>query len=177
MPDGVGRPGNGGITVLDGASFVAAAAIASVHVRDVIRPEPMGAGWTIVVGTFCWITVTAAGPFLFLVRRFVRRLPGYPGVGDWLWALLGLPWLLTALTPVPNVPGPLPLGKEIHSLFLGVGLAVVSLVAAAVVWATWVMVPPHRASETFSGPWTNRVGLCLAIAWPIQCGVGLVVVG
>ena len=28
---------------------------------------------------------------------------------------------------------------------------------------------------TSSAPWTNRVGLILAIAWPIQCGLGMVV--
>ena len=26
-------------------------------------------------------------------------------------------------------------------------------------------------------PWTNRLGLILSIAWPIQCGVGLLVLG
>jgi hypothetical protein len=161
------------MTVLDGAAFIAAAAVASVHVRDIIRPEPMGAGWLVVVGTFLWVALTAAGPFLVLVRRFVRGLPGYPRVGDWLWAMIGLPWLLTAVTR--NVPAPF--GKESLSVFLSLGLAIVSVIAVAVVWATWVMVPPHRASETFSAPWTNRVGLCLAIAWPIQCGVGLVVIG
>jgi hypothetical protein len=55
-------------------------------------------------------------------------------------------------------------------------LAVVCLIALAVVWLTWVMVPPEQASRTASTPWTNRVGLILSIAWPIQCGLGMVVV-
>jgi len=32
-----------------------------------------------------------------------------------------------------------------------------------------------EAARTASAPWTNRVGLVLAVGWPIQCGVGLVV--
>jgi hypothetical protein len=58
---------------------------------------------------------------------------------------------------------------------LSVGLAVVCLIALVVVWSTWVMVPPGRAAQVEAAPWTNRVGLILAIAWPIQCGLGLVV--
>jgi hypothetical protein len=45
----------------------------------------------------------------------------------------------------------------------------------AVVWSTWVMVPPQEAARIEAAPWTNRVGLILAIAWPVQCGLGLVV--
>ena len=56
-------------------------------------------------------------------------------------------------------------------------LGVVSLIALAVVWGTWVVVSPQQAAQTSSGPWTNRVGLALAVAWPIQCGIGLVVIG
>ncbi len=48
-------------------------------------------------------------------------------------------------------------------------------VALVVVWGKWVMVPPEQAARIEGAPWTNRVGLILAIAWPIQCGLGLVV--
>jgi len=44
-----------------------------------------------------------------------------------------------------------------------------------VVWNTWVIVPPEQAARVEASPWTNRVGLILAIAWPIQCGLGMVV--
>ncbi len=37
------------------------------------------------------------------------------------------------------------------------------------------MVPPEQATQVEAGAWTNRVGLVLAITWPIQCGLGLVV--
>jgi hypothetical protein len=174
MPDSgeAGRPAGVGFTVLDGAALVAGAAVASVHVRGVTGTEPMGPGWVVVWGTFLWVGLTAAGPFLFLVRKYARGLDRYPGVGDWLWAMLGLPWVFTALLQSPQTPY-----RELLGTLLSIGLGLVSAVAVAVVWSTWVMVSPERASQTFSGPWTNRVGLALAVAWPIQCGVGLVVIG
>ena len=88
-------PGEG-FTVLDGAASVMGAAVASVHIRSVIRDELTTFYWALMCCTFTWVAVTATGPFLFVVRRFARRLENYPKVGDRLWALLGLPWLLTA---------------------------------------------------------------------------------
>ena len=35
--------------------------------------------------------------------------------------------------------------------------------------------PGERLPEP--APWTDRLGLMLTVAWPIQCGVGLVVMG
>src|SRR6478735_919816 len=85
------------INVLDGVSLVMGSAIASVHILRVIRSEFSGASWVMVWITFALVAVTATGPFIFLARRFTRRLPGYPKIGDRLWALLGLPWLVTAI--------------------------------------------------------------------------------
>lgn len=166
----------GGFTVPDGAALVAGAAVASVHVRGVLLAEVAGPGWALVWGTFAWVALTAAGPFVFVLRKYARRLPGYPRIGDRLWALLGLPWLLSALIPTRPVEADWPF-HDLLALTLSIGLAAVCLVAIAVVWATWVMVSPERATDTFSGPWTNRVGLILSIAWPIQCGLGMVVIG
>src|SRR5262245_62922958 len=89
--------GGDGFRVLDGAALVMGAAVASVHIRNVIRDNLGAFGWVLVWCTFSWVALTASGPFLFLVRRFARRLPRYPQVGDGLWALLGIPWLMTAL--------------------------------------------------------------------------------
>ena len=85
--------------MLDGAAIVTGAAVASIHIRGVIRDSDHLAapGWLLIWGTFAWVALTAAGPFLFLVRRFLRRPADYPKVGDTLWAVLGLPWLLTAV--------------------------------------------------------------------------------
>ena len=124
--------------------------------------------------TFTWVAVTAAGPFLFLARRFARRLPDYPKIGDRLWALLGIPWLATALVQ-SAAPGSDPRHNSLFTTSLSVGLAVACLITLGVVWNTWVMVPPEQAARLEAAPWTNRVGLILAIAWPIQCGLGMVV--
>jgi hypothetical protein len=167
----------GGFSVLDGASIVTGAAVASIHIRGVIRGDLAAPGWALIWGTFAGVSLTAAGPFLFLARRFLRRLPDYPGVGDALWALLGLPWLLAAL--IRSASPPPVAGAHRDPLFaggLGVGLFVASLIALSVIWSRWVMVPPGEASRVASGAWTNRVGLVLAVAWPIQCGLGLVVI-
>ena len=72
-------------------------------------------------------------------------------------------------------PGTEPRHNPLFSATLIVGLAVVCLIALIVVWGTWVMVPPDKAAAVDAAPWTNRVGLILSIAWPIQCGLGMVV--
>src|SRR3954454_17240830 len=85
----MGRAGAGdGFRVLDGAALVMGAAVASVHIRYIIRDNLSGFGWVLVWCTFAWVSLTATGPFLFLARRFAHKLPGYPQVGDCLWALL-----------------------------------------------------------------------------------------
>jgi hypothetical protein len=175
MSDSAGN----GFSVLDGVALVAGAAVASVHTRGVLDEDPFGPGWLVVLVAFIWVAMTAAGPFLYLVRRYVRALPGYPQVGDRLWAILGLPWLLTALIQAaPSRPHPATaIPGAAHAALLMVGLGVASLTVLSVVWGTWVTVTPEQASETFSPPWTNRVGLVLSIAWPVQCGVGMVVIG
>ena len=115
---------------------------------------------------------------LLCLRRFVRGLPAYPRIGDRLWALLGLPWLVTALIQTASPPQvPATTLDVFPASLLLIGLGIVSMIALGVVWTTWVMVDPEQASATFAGPWTNQVGLLLAIAWPIQFGVGLVVIG
>jgi hypothetical protein len=172
---GPGEPG-GGFSVLDGAAIVTGAAVASIHLRGIIHDDLAAPGWALLWGTFAWVALTAAGPFLFLVRRFVRRLPDYPKVGDGLWGVLGLPWLLTALIRTAT-PGSAPGRDAFFAAGLGLGLAVASLIALIVVWRCWVSVPPETAARNASTPWTNRVGLILSVAWPIQCGLGLVVIG
>jgi hypothetical protein len=163
-----------GINVLDGVALVMGSAIASVHILRVIRSGLSGAGWIMVWLTFSWVAITAAGPFIFLARRYSRRLPGYPRIGDWLWALLGLPWLVTAIIQ-SALPGQDPRHNPLFASTLGISLAIVCVIALVVVWGTWVIVPPEQAARVEAAPWTNRVGLILSIAWPIQCGLGMVV--
>jgi hypothetical protein len=163
-----------GFSVLDGVATVMGSAIASIHTLRVMRGDLTGAGWVMLCLMFGGVAVTATGPFIYLARRFARRLADYPKIGDRLWAMMGVPWLMTAViqsasTGSESRQGPL------FMTALVVGLGVVCLTALGVVWATWVMVPPEQAARVELAPWTNRVGLILAIAWPVQCGLGLVV--
>jgi hypothetical protein len=163
-----------GFSVLDGAALVVGAAIASIHILGVAREAPSAQGWVMIGVTFCCVAVTAAGPFLFLARRFARRLHNYPQVGDRLWAVLGTPWLASALVQ-SAAPGSEHGHNPLFITTLSVGLAVACLITLFVVWGTWVMVPPERARRVEAAPWSNRVGLILSVAWPVQCGLGLVV--
>jgi hypothetical protein len=173
-------------TVLDGVALVMGAAVASVHLRDLVNQDRhlTGLGWALVWITFSGVALSAAGPFLFLARRFGRRPDGYPREGDWLWFLLGVPWALTALLRPRPSGGVLPdpragpdVRLELYSASLWIGLGVASLVALAVVWKEWVMTPPKPPDARPPTHWTDRVGLGLAIAWPLQWGFGLVVLG
>jgi hypothetical protein len=163
-----------GFSILDGGALVMGSAIASIHILGVRRWGVSGATWFIVALTFAWVALTAAGPFIFLERRYASRIPKYPQIGDSLWALLGIPWVVTALAQ-SAAPTSEPGHNPWLMMTLSTGLAIVCLIAVAVVWSTWVMVPPQQAARIEAAPWTNRVGLILSIAWPIQCGLGMVV--
>ncbi len=162
-----------GVSVLDGAAMVMGSAIASIHALRIMRGDLTGPGWVMLWLTFAGVAITATGPFLYLARWYVRRLPEAPGIGERLWAMLGIPWLLTAV--IQSATGPAPRQGPLFAATLVVGLGLTSLTALGTVWTTWVMVSPEQAARVEVGPWTNRIGLVVAIAWPIQCGLGLVV--
>ncbi len=174
---GVAMPDrSGGVTMLDGAALVIGAAVASTQVRGVFPDRLTGAGWSLVWWTFAGITVSAAGPFVFLARRYWRRPPRYPRTGDLLWTILGLPWVLTApLRTAQPLPGAQP--DPFATLALTLGIAAASLVALVVIWKTWVLASPVPPADPEPPDWTDRVGLTLASAFPLQWGFGLVVLG
>jgi hypothetical protein len=167
------RPG-ADINVLDGVALVMGSAIASVHILRIMRTGLSAWGWLMVCVIFVWVSLTASGPFVFLARTYSRKHPGYPKVGDRLWALLGLPWVITAIIQ-SAVPGGDPGHSPLFAGTLSVSLAIACAVAVAVTWGTWVVVSPEQAARVEAAPWTNRIGLLLAIAWPIQCGLGMIV--
>jgi hypothetical protein len=167
-------PPGSDINVLDGLALVMGSAIGSVHILRIIRSGLSGAGWLMVWLTFAWVAITASGPFMYLARRYLRHLEGYPRIGDLLWALMGVPWLMTAVIQ-SALPATEPGQNPLFAGTLSVGLALACIIALGVVWRTWVMVSPEQASRLEAAPWTSRVGLILAIAWPIQCGLGMVV--
>lgn len=172
-----------GFTLLDGIALVIGAAIASVHVKQAAPTDPLtGTGWVMMWLTFAGVALTASGPFLALIRR----LSGRPGtalrLGDWLWVLLGAPWGLAAIPRI--VTGARndeqhDLARQLYDVFLITGLGAASLVTLVIVWARWVIVSPNAPDESLrtSGSWTDRIGLTLAVAWPLQCAFGMVVLG
>ena len=167
----------GGFTVLDGAALVTGAAVASVHIRSAV-PEFDGPGdWAWAWCLFTWLSLTSAGPFVFLVRRFFTRPSGYPGLGDRLWAISGAPWLLAAAVKTGEPAGEVLAGQvdPAYVYCLSMGLCLVTMVDIPVLAARYLLGDPSRPKAHGPSTWTDRLGFFLAIAWPIQCGVGLVV--
>ncbi len=172
-------------TVLDGVALVVGAAIASVHMRQFVSERLTSFGWALVWITFAGIALTAAGLPVFLARRLGRRPVGYPKTGDWLWALLGLPWVVSAMVrpAEPRITQGVPLrSAEIASMQTYTGLlwtciAVACVVSLVVLWRAWVMQPPEPIETLELSTWTERTGFILAVSWPVQCAFGLVVMG
>jgi hypothetical protein len=176
----------GGFNVLDGVALVIGAAVASIHLRDLVAERPLsGFGWGLVWITFSGVALSAAGPFVLVVRRSFRRLERYPRLGDGLWAVLGVPWVSTALIRprglglAADAPrfGALGAAATLYTTCLWLLLLAASLVSLVLVWKTWVLAPPERLQDRESSSWTDRFGLALAVAWPLQCAFGLVVTG
>jgi hypothetical protein len=172
-----------GFTLLDGIALVIGAAIASVHLKQAAPPGPLtGTGWVMMWLTFTGVALTASGPFFALIRRISGRPGISPRLGDWLWVLLGTPWVLAAIPRIvtgSRNQGERDLARQLHDIVLATGLGVSTLVTLAILWARWVMVTPSPVPEgrEESDSWTDRIGLTLAVAWPIQCALGMVVMG
>ncbi len=148
--------------------MIVAAAVASVHLRTPVEIA-VGAGWALVWFTFSGIAVTTTGTFVYLARRYLgRRAPGYPRLGDRLWAVLGVPWVI--MSPLSRGPGRIDLYS--FPLMLGVGGACLAVLAA--LWRAWVIGPASARGDS-PRPWTDRVGLAVAFAWPLQVGFLLIV--
>jgi hypothetical protein len=175
----------GGVTMLDAAALVTGGAVASVHFRE-FEDEIGGLtllGWALLVPAFAWLALTAAGPFVFLVRRFSRRPEGYPGPDDWLWLAFGLPWVVAAL--VRSAAGDLPeSANSAYAACLFVGLAAAIVLALARLRRLLPRIEPAGTGPVPVPPgppprpavsWTGQIGRAVAVAWPLQLGLGLVV--
>lgn len=169
----------GGFTVLDGVAVIIGSAVALVHIRSAV-PQFDGAGdWAWACALFTWLSVTSAGPFLYLVRRFFSKPEGYPRLGDRLWALAGSPWWLAAIVRSGESEGVAATGRldPAYVGCLSIGLAASAMVTVVVLAARYLLGDPARLKPSPSVSWTDRIGLFLSVAWPIQCGVGLMVMG
>ncbi len=170
--------GDGGFTVLDGAALVMGAAVAAIHVKGAVPDDGGPAAWAWISCLYSWVMLTATGPFLFLARRFGRRPGGYPRLGDRLWALAGTPWCVAALVragggDAGETPGHL---DTAYVGCLGIGLTLAMAWIVPRLALRYLLTPPSCSLNVEPVPWTDRLGLALTIAWPIQCGVGLVVI-
>ena len=169
----------GGFTVLDGVALVTGSAVASVHVRSAARDFDGPGEWAWAWCLFTWLSLTSAGPFVFLVRRFFTRPAGYPRLGDQLWGLAGLPWFFSAMVRIGEPSGDATNGRldPAYVGCLGIGLAVATLVGLPFLAVRYLRGDPSRPGPSPPTTWTDRIGLFLTVAWPIQCVVGLVVMG
>ena len=155
--------------MLDGAALVTGAAVAAVHFRE-FTEEMAGLdvlGWAFVAPAFAWLAVTAAGPFVFLVRRVGRRSNEVEGPGDELWMVLGLPWLIAGL--LRSVSGN---ALDAENLLYGNALFVALFAASLFAFRGLLK---DRSDAAVRRTWADRIGRVLAAAWPLQFGLGLMV--
>ncbi len=178
-----GNADNPRLGLLDIGAIVTGAAIASVHVRLAL-PDPHGLpAWSWGLVLLLWLTLAAAGPFLYLTRRLanVPLSSGYPRVGDHLWVIWGCPWVVSAvIEAVPHSHAAATGRLDIaYVASLGVGLVLATMVAVPILAARWLWGGPiqTRTDANERANWTQWVGLGLTITWPLQCGVGLVLMG
>ena len=168
------------VSLLDIGSIVTGAAIAAVHVRMAV-PTPVGLpAWTWAAVLLAWLTVTAAGPFFYLSRRW-RAGPTaiYPQTGDRLWVLWGCPWVAAAVVAAAPHRVSAPAGQldAVYVGSLGLGLFLATMIAVPILATRYVWGGTPASRRGVGANWTQWVGLALTATWPLQCGVGLVLMG
>ena len=158
--------------MLDGAAMVLGAAVSAVHLRPFVSNGLWSGDGGLFWPTFMGVGLTASGPFVLLERWLGRRHAGtYPHLGDRLWAVLGLPWVLTLVLRASARPfGPRIL--DLYSPSLGISIALACLCSLALIWRRLILGVGEAPAPV---PWTSRVGMAVSITWPLQCGFGLVV--
>lgn len=165
--------------MLDIAALVTGAAVASVHSRELTEQLPGMTilGWVFLGLAFLWLGLTSAGPFVYVVRRFVSRTDGYPGAADRLWVALGLPWFFAAIYR-SGVGDWVQQGSRGYELCLYTGLAINAVLALGWVVCRWIAMNRDGAANlrgSYARSWTELVGSAVAIMWPLQLGLVMVV--
>jgi hypothetical protein len=172
----VGGPAdrNATFTLLDGVALVVAAAVASVHMKTPVQ-SASGTAWVLVWVAFAGVGLTAAGPILYLARRYGRGLESYPRLGDRLWAVLGSPWIVTSPLRTSGAGADLRVFRT-YGIVLTTTVVAACVIVLAVLWKKWVLTPPTaRLPSKGSSSWTERLGMAISVAWPLQCGFLMVV--
>jgi hypothetical protein len=166
-----------GFSVVDGVALVMGAAVAAVHVRELVELRLRGPGWAILWIAFFGVAVTAAGPFVLLARRWLRGIRAPFRLGEGLWLVQGIPWIAAAALRGERPLTPAGEGMTTTAdLVLWIGVLMASGTAMGLLWSRWIVTRAVEPPEA-SLPWTQRVGLVLAVAWPLQVGFALVVTG
>jgi hypothetical protein len=170
-----GREARSGFTMLDSASLVLGAAVGSVHLRPLASRGAWDSHSGLFWPTFLGVALTASGPFVFLERWLGKRPAASPHLAEALWAVLGLPWVLTSALRASARPfGPRVLGLYGPSLVALIGLA--CLLTLVLIVNRWIFQNPgHRAADALPQSWTVRAGFGVAVTWPLQYGFALVV--
>jgi hypothetical protein len=164
-----------GFRLLDGLGLVLGAAVASAHLRIMMR-EAQGIGWIIAWIVFTGVALTAAGPFQVALCWLLGDFRSNPRLGLLLWGLLGTPWLLTA--PLSPMAPETRHGAEAQSLYhqsLVGGVALASIIVLCVMWVRWVRRSSRIEPDTDHWIWQERLAWLLCICWPLQSGFVLLI--
>jgi hypothetical protein len=165
--------GVAGLSVLDGIALVIGGAVASVHVRGPLLDQSSVLGWGVVMATFSGLAVTSTGPFLIAFRRALSRPPSITGLGERLWAVLGHPWVLAAPFHTLASSGRL----RPFDVLLVLGLSCATIWVLVAIWRSWVRFPSEPVRSEPPPRAFERIGIVLAVGWPFQWGLLLIILG
>ncbi len=159
-----------GLSTLDGVALVTGAAMASIHVRALFTDLPGPFTIALIVVLFCWMSLASAGPFVFAVRRFVRHLGNYPGLGDRLWLLAGVPWILAGVVRTGSTSSNLDPGSD-----RPYAAALIGSVSVAIGWGLLIVLRHGAAACVANRSWTEWAGLLCTGLWPLQALTAFVI--
>ncbi|MDX2038602.1 MAG: hypothetical protein SFX72_18285 [Isosphaeraceae bacterium] len=160
-----------GWNLLDALGFVAGAAVASVHVKDraVFADELSPPFLVILFLGFILVAVTAAGPFLFCLRRFGNRRPAFASETELAWVALGLPWTLMAIWRSLPSGELLEQARDRSDVFLQVGLLLASAHAARIFLRRLLAAESKQADPVdASRSVAERISIGLVDTCPLQ---------
>jgi hypothetical protein len=113
------------------------------------------------------IALTAAGPTMWFLGQ--RPRIAAERMGPMLWAILGAPWWIATLDLSLELPGHL----SLYQLIVGPMIWVINVLALVALILGWSATVVRNTGRPVS--WSQGIGMALAVAWPVQIGLGLVV--
>ena len=147
------------------------AAIASVHVLGIRRVRPLRSGWIMMSHRILLDRHNRCRPISLPGTQIHQTIAAISQDRRSFVGAAGAPMACVRNSSVGYSWHRTKTQSSVLDNF-DLGARIVCLIALIVVWGTWVMVPPEEVAQVEAAPWTNRLGLILSIAWPIQCGAG-----